>query len=89
MRPKVQDPWDNDSSDDIIIEGENDVWGVPFDSKTQAICEPGDDREVPTSEKMTMRDYSAAELVGLASSFKQKGKRGGCLGVTTAGSWGR
>lgn len=57
------------------MEEENDVWGVPFDSKTQATCEPGDNGVVPTSEKTTMREYSAPELVGLASSFKQKGKR--------------
>lgn len=47
---------------------------IPFDSKTQTTCEPGDDQEeIPTSQKTTMREYSTIELEELISHYKQKG----------------
>lgn len=37
--------------------------------------------EIPTSKKMTMREYYATELVELTSLFKQKGQEGEAVWV--------
>lgn len=62
--------------------------GTPFDSKTLATCESGDDEEVPTSEKITRREHSA-ELVELTSCFKQTGLEGVAAWVFHGGILGK
>lgn len=62
--------------------------GMLFDwVETWATHEPGDDQEeIPTSQKITIRENSAAELVKQTSCFKQKGlRKGGYLGFMTVG----
>lgn len=52
-----------------------------------ATHEPGDDKEeIATSQIISVRVYSAAELMKATNSFKQKGlRKGGYLGFITRG----
>ena len=77
--PEAWDPWGNDFDEEqVVLEEEGDLPARPLvGTQSQVTClAEGEGEGIPTSQEMTVREYSATDLVEQVSRLRQGGRQG-------------